>query len=343
MNEKLNNPAYLFVSSFPSSNTRRNYLKCLNTATDVLSNGAFIAPEKPLKDDFDTSKAYRAAMNQYKVDRADYDNRYLSIRWQDISNQHLTMVKSRLEDEYSFQTINLVLSAMRGVVKTSWKLGLINAETRDRVTDVENIKGNTLPAGRDVKNTEFLLLLEDCAHDTNITGGIRDMAILLVMRNLGLRRNEIVDLKLENLDLETGEVKIEGAKGNKSRIDFVSKQTLDAIQRWIAVRNGSPSDSLFVTLNRGGNITDRKLTTQALYQMIKRRCDNQKLKDITPMDLRRTMITRALESGVDAITVAQRAGHSSVDSTKRYDKRSSQRLKVVAELLDDFIVPEVGE
>lgn len=335
------NPAVAYLASRQSENTRRNMRKCLNMATDVLSNNAFVAPVRPLKQDFDNETDYKQAVSQYKLDRADYEQRYLSIRWQDLRNDHIAHVQAQLLEAYKFTTVNLVLSALRGVVRQTWKLGIIDADQRDRVSDIDNIKGQTIPAGRDVKNIEFLRLLEDCKTDDNEVIGIRDFAILLLMRNLGLRRSEVVNLKVSDLDRTDGKLRITGAKGNTDNEDFISKQTLEAVNRWLDLRQEEAltSDTLFVTINKGGRITGRKLTKQTLYKMLKRRCDRQNIDEVTPHDLRRTMITRGLEAGIDVITISKRARHKSVETTKRYDRRGDQTKRNAAEALDDFSIP----
>ena len=72
-------------------------------------------------------------------------------------------------------TANHVLAAVRGVVRDAWRLGLIDAETKERIVDVKGVSASKLPAGRHVDVGEVRRLFETCG-DTPV--GARDAAML---------------------------------------------------------------------------------------------------------------------------------------------------------------------
>ena len=69
----------------------------------------------------------------------------------------------------------------------------MNAEDYHRAVDIENIKGETLPAGRELSDDEITRLMDVCAVDLT-SSGVRDAAIIARMFSCGLRRNEVSSL-----------------------------------------------------------------------------------------------------------------------------------------------------
>ena len=65
----------------------------------------------------------------------------------------------------------------------------------------------------------------------------------------------------------------------------------------------------------------------AIHQLLRARADESRVSSFTPHDLRRTFATRLLESGADINTVRQAMGHSSVVTTRRYDKRDEHLVE----------------
>jgi integrase/recombinase XerD len=68
------------------------------------------------------------------------------------------------------------------------------------------------------------------------------------------------------------------------------------------------------------------LITQAIYNMMGKGTDEAEIKDFSPHDLRWSFVTEPLDMGVDINTVSKMAGHSSVNTTSRYDRRPETHL-----------------
>jgi site-specific recombinase XerD len=99
---------------------------------------------------------------------------------------------------YAPATVNVMLSALRGVLKTAWKLGLLSAEDYHRAIDVDNVKSTTLPAGRDVGALEIKALMEVCKlgrEDASLKD-IRDATLIGLLYATGLRRDEAAHLDI---------------------------------------------------------------------------------------------------------------------------------------------------
>jgi hypothetical protein len=72
----------------------------------------------------------------------------LDIPWQDLRFQHTSAIRSELVEAYSYSTANKMLSALRGTLKAAWQLRLMSAEDYHLAASVKNVKGETVPAGR---------------------------------------------------------------------------------------------------------------------------------------------------------------------------------------------------
>jgi len=170
-----------------------------------------------------------------------------------------------------------------------------------------------------------------CGRDSS-PAGIRDAALTAVLYGAGLRRSESVGLDLADYNVETGELAIRGAKGRKDRLGYATNGSADALKDWLVSRGGDPGP-LFCRINKGGKITVRRLTDQAVLHVLKKRAVQASVASFSPHDLRRSFISDLLDAGADISTAQQLAGHSNVQTTARYDRRGEVTKRKVAELL----------
>lgn len=249
------------------------------------------------------------------------------LDWAQVRYSHAAAVRSRLIDLYSPATANRILSALRGVLKEAWRLGYISAEEYARATDIRNIKGETVPAGRELSQGEILALVQACKHDPTPAGG-RDAAMIGLLYTAGLRRAELVALETDDFDPETGRLVIRAGKGRKQRTVYVQGGALKALIDWRAVHR--ENSSLFVPILKSGKLQARRMSAQSVYDMLKKRAEQAGVKAFSPHDLRRTFVGDMLERGVDIATVASITGHASVDTTRRYDRRPEETKRKAA-------------
>jgi site-specific recombinase XerD len=262
------------------------------------------------------------------VDGHKADPRFVS--WHSLSAAHTGLIRSRLAETYNHTTVNKMLSALRGVIKEAWRLGYMTAEAYQRATDFKNVKGETLPVGREIAEGEILALVRACKADKS-PAGARDIAIIGVLR-IGLRRSELVSLHTADFDAETGKLKVLQGKGRKQRTVYLTNGSLDALKAWLAVRS-TEAGALFTPINKGGKIDIRPMTDQSVYNMLKKRGKQAKLKNFSPHDFRRTFVGDLLDRGADIVTVQKLAGHASVNTTARYDRRPEAVKQKASELI----------
>ncbi len=249
--------------------------------------------------------------------------------WHEIRYQHLEAIRAKLQDsDLAPSTINMTLYAVRGVAKSAFNLGQMTADDYARLCNVKPVRGERLPKGRALNIGEIAALLDTCA-GTPI--GIRDAAIIALMYSAGLRRDELVSLDLENYDPNTGELRVLG-KGNKERLLYVDNGALDALNDWLTVR-GDGSGALFRPVKKGGKVEDRRMSDQAVYNMLSSHAEQAGIARFSPHDLRRSFISELLDRGADVVTVQQLAGHASVQTTAKYDRRGERAKQKAIGLL----------
>ena len=254
----------------------------------------------------------------------------LSFPWSKLEYQHTQAIRSKLAEMYSAATANRTLSAMRGVLKQAFLLGYMGAETYQRSIMVKPVTGETLPAGRELAGGELAALMQACEAD-NTPAGARDAAIIALAYSAGLRRAEITTIDLGDYDQETGKLVVNG-KRNKQRTAYLVNGAKRAMADWLQVR-GAAAGAIFQPVNKSGVVQPRRMTTQAIYNMLAKRGAEAGVSEFSPHDLRRTFVSDLLEAGADIATVAKMAGHASVITTARYDRRPEQAKVKAAGLL----------
>jgi site-specific recombinase XerD len=261
-----------------------------------------------------------------------------TLDWSSLRYQHTAAVRALLADLYAPATANKMLAALRGVLRESWRLGQMSAEDFHRAADLPSVRGASLPRGRALGHGELRALFSACAADRS-PAGKRDAALLAVLYNCGLRRSEVVALDVADYEPETGALKVRSGKGNKARTGYAAEASREAMNAWLRARGGA-AGPLFCPVNKGGKITLRRVSDQAIRKIMRKRAAEGGVADFSPHDLRRTMIGDLLDAGADISTVQRLAGHANVTTTARYDRRGEAAKRKAADLLH---VPYAGE
>ena len=156
--------------------------------------------------------------------------------------------------------------------------------------------------------------------------GLRDKAMLELLYASGLRVSELVNVKVTEVSLSEGVVRVTG-KGSKTRLVPMGEVAVDWITRYLKearpeILEKRLSDSLFVT-KRG-----EAMTRQAFWYLIKRYAALAGIqKHLPPHVLRHAFATHLLNHGADLRVVQMLLGHSDISTTQIYTHVARERLK----------------
>lgn len=159
----------------------------------------------------------------------------------------------------------------------------------------------------------------------------RNKAMLELMYSSGLRISELVDLKLNNIDLDNGYVRCLG-KGKKERIIPIGEIAIEYLKKYIneyrnSMKKGYYTENVFLN-NHGKNIT-----RQGFFLIIKNIAKEKNIdKNITPHMLRHSFATHLLNNGANLRTIQEMLGHSSITTTQIYTNVSNDIIKENYEL-----------
>ena len=152
--------------------------------------------------------------------------------------------------------------------------------------------------------------------DLSTPGGIRDRAILEVLYGCGLRVSEAAALRVSDVFLKEGFVRVIG-KGNKQRLVPLGEMAAQAVMQYLDVR-GEPADTEsedILFLNRFG----RGLSRVALFNLVKKQSLIAGVrKEISPHTFRHSFATHLIENGADLRIVQEMLGHESILTTEIY-------------------------
>lgn len=254
-----------------------------------------------------------------------------TLQWSALRYQHTQAVRAALAERYAPATANKMLAAVRGVLKAAWRLGQMPGEEYQRAADLPAVRGETLPAGRALSVAELRAIFAACACDPT-PAGAKDAALLAVLYGAGLRRSEAVALDVSDYDPETGALTVRSGKGKKARTAYATNGSGKALAAWLRVRGSEPG-ALFVPVLKSGKLAPRRLTDEAIRGTLQKRAREAGIEHLSPHDLRRSFISALLDAGADIVTVQKLAGHASVTTTARYDRRGEAAKRRAADLL----------
>jgi integrase/recombinase XerD len=177
---------------------------------------------------------------------------------------------------------------------------------------------------KSLNEDEVIALLN--APNISEPAGLRDRAMLELLYACGLRVSELVGVKVTEVSLSDGVVRITG-KGSKTRLVPMGEEAVDWISRYLNearpdILQKRLCDALFVT-NRGD-----EMTRQAFWYLIKRYALLAGInKHMSPHVLRHAFATHLLNHGADLRVVQMLLGHSDISTTQIYTHVARERLK----------------
>lgn len=265
-----------------------------------------------------TTSSYIRDIRQY----TDWLNTQVGIDVSDAAQLNISQYMEHLATiGKSEATVSRSLASLKNFYSYLASSGFIE---KTPVVDIKVDRGEKkLPqilSGREIE----LLLSQPVCVDAK---GFRDKAMLEVMYATGIRVTELIDLDIDDVNLEQGIIKCNGAK--KSRAIPLYPAALRALSAYVRdVRDSMLADpdeqALFV------NINGFRMSRQGFWKILKHYQDSAHIeKEITPHTLRHSFAVHLLENGADLGSLQELMGHCDISSTQMYTHMINQKIKSV--------------
>ncbi|MFC3150937.1 site-specific tyrosine recombinase XerD [Litoribrevibacter euphylliae] len=229
---------------------------------------------------------------------------------------------SRMRAGYKARSTARMMSCVRSFYRYLIRESKIS---EDPTQNLESPKlGRPIPDSLTEEEVDRLLDAPDIK--TNL--GLRDRTMLEVLYATGLRVSELVGLRLEQVNLRQGLVRVTG-KGNKERLVPLGEEAMDWIESFLKEARGEMlpdlSDSIVFPSQQG-----RPMTRQTFWHRIKRYAIEAGItKHLSPHTLRHAFATHLLNHGADLRVVQMLLGHSDLSTTQIYTHVARQRLNAL--------------
>ncbi len=165
-------------------------------------------------------------------------------------------------------------------------------------------------------------------HSASIS--LRDYCVIVIAAYGGLRETEIVNIKLIHIHLEERFIEIFG-KGNKYRTVIINDIMFKAIEEYLEERKKLNINGPYLFAGKKTNFYQGKpLNRNFVNRILDKYCKLVNLNNIHPHSLRSYFCTRASKAGYTLLQIASQAGHSSINTTRRYIGKDTENLHTLS-------------
>ncbi|HIE53840.1 MAG TPA: tyrosine recombinase XerC [Chromatiaceae bacterium] len=260
-----------------------------------------------------TLDAYRRDLNDF----ARWNHEHRRLEWSELRQGEIRQyAAARHRQGLTGKSLQRRLSALRSFFRYLVREGHLEQDPSHGVRAPKSKR--RLPATLDVDQMDQLLSLP-----SEEPLSLRDAAMMELLYSSGLRLAELVSLDLGDLDLHDAMLEVTG-KGARTRRVPVGRKALEAIRRWLEVRNSLASageEALFVS-QRGSRISARSVQARIELQARRQGMPQQ----VHPHLMRHSFASHLLESSGDLRAVQELLGHADISTTQIYTHLDFQHL-----------------
>lgn len=248
---------------------------------------------------------------------------YGSSQIDEVNYQQIRLwIVSLVESGISNRTVNRKISALNSYYKFLIKIEQIKASPLAKHKALKTNKKVQIP----FSEQEMKTVINELHHDTDFEG-LRNRLIIELFYATGIRRIELVQIKLSDIDLSNNTLKVLG-KRNKERYIPLINSVVETINQYILVRNTLETiiDKPFLFLTKKG----LKIYENLVYRIINDYFSKASTKvKKSPHILRHSFATHLLNQGANLNAVKELLGHTSLSATQVYTHNSIAELKKV--------------
>ena len=226
-----------------------------------------------------------------------------------------------MQNDYSSRSINRKISTLKSYFKYLKKKKIVNTNPMSKINSPKNSK--RLP---DFIRERHLEQLEKNMSIDDSFSGQRDLLVITLLYQLGIRRSELIGITENDIDKKRKTIKVLG-KGNKERIIPISEELIHQIQSYINIKEKEyPSNEESLLLTDKG----RPLYPKFIYNLCKKYLSTVASNEYRgPHALRHSFATHLANNGADLNAIKELMGHSSLAATQVYMHNTIDKLKEV--------------
>ncbi|NOR27773.1 MAG: tyrosine-type recombinase/integrase [Lutibacter sp.] len=265
-----------------------------------------------------TTTAYLNDLNSFQMFcNITYSSQSIvEVNYAQIRNWIVSLVESKVSN----RTINRKVSSLKSFYKFLQKIKEIESNPLAKHKALKVPKQVQIPfSEKEIKNV--LHLLDD---EVNFES-LRNKLIVELFYSTGIRRSELINIKISDIDFANETVKVLG-KRNKERYIPLLKSVLKSIVNYIEVRKEITTNETYLFLTKKGKIIYDTLVYRVINNYFS--TVSSKVKK-SPHIIRHSFATHLLNEGADLNSVKELLGHSSLASTQVYTHSSLGKLKEV--------------
>ena len=236
-----------------------------------------------------------------------------------------------MPDGLSAATINRCLAAINSTLRHLGKADVGPGRLDVALIKAESRRDTAGPAAPDIGGVLRRMESE------SVPASVRNTAIVALAARRGLRRAEIANLRMVDIDLGRSQIAVL-RKGKRERVRItVSGSTIEALNAWLAIRpeHANPDcAAVFVTLARGTRGTP--MTTGGIYDIV-RAAGASIGQTWRPHGLRHTAATTVLNNGGSLVAAQEFLGHANIATTTRYNDEKRRAADLAVQIVADKI------
>ncbi len=266
-------------------------------------------------------------INSYAQDLTQFNNFCIENNQISSKNEIVTDFKiirrwiaNLAENKIGSRSINRKLSTLRSYYNYLIREGVIKTNPISKIVRPKTEK--KLPK---FINQEKLNILLDSELFEDSFDGIRNKLIIELLYGTGIRRSELIGIKLQDIDLEKKTIKVLG-KGNKQRIIPFPIVIIPVINKYLNFRKEINTEVNNLLITKSG----KKLYPNLVYRVVTKNVSYvSSIKKKSPHTLRHSYATHLLNNGADINAVKELLGHANLSATQIYTHNTFEKLNKI--------------
>ena len=264
-----------------------------------------------------TVSSYSVDLNQFQdYLKLTYDADVISVNYQMIRSWVL-----QLTDSIQSKSVNRKITSLKSFYKYLFLMGKIKSNPALKLSYSKVAK--KIPSF--IIEDQINSLLDNFTFENNYDGFL-DRLIIDLFYSTGIRRSELINIKLFDVDLSANRLKVLG-KRNKERFVPLNKELKKSMESYLEQRNDISNviDKSFFLITKKG----KKLYPSLVYRRVRKYLLMTSSNKINPHVLRHTFATHMLNNGADLNAIKEMLGHANLAATQIYTHNSIKELKSV--------------